>query len=156
MKKAWYAEITVYRDRGRRLWCSPKPGDGERSGFGEHPASYREVILVPRHGIFPSESQGTFWCNESRLWLPREGLVCCFIHRRFNSTVSRRICHLLVIWRTLNFLNPIKLSVIYSNFLSEFCPGVFVGSYIYLCNITHHLVKRKQTPAKKIPPPQNT
>lgn len=38
----------------------PEPGDGDRSGFGEHPASYREVILVPRHGIFPSESQGTF------------------------------------------------------------------------------------------------
>lgn len=103
--------------------------------------SHREALLVPRKGTSSSTVIGSIWVMYPDTGFQEKSLMHCFIAGSFNSTVNRGIYHFLVIGRSPNFLNPIKYSVIYLSFLSEFCPGVFVGNYIYLCNVTHYLVK---------------
>lgn len=51
VKKAWYAEITVYQRQGPAALMLSQNWRW-RSGFGADPSSHREVILNSIHGNF--------------------------------------------------------------------------------------------------------
>lgn len=135
------------RDRGWLLWCSPKPGDGEVALVEIQPFTGKLFWFPGKESVLRSHRVHSNVMNQN-FGLQENTWYIAFFSIALIPSLKKRICHLLVIWRTLNFSTLIKSSVIYSSFLAEFCLGVFVGSPIYLCNITHRSGKENKPQQK--------